>query len=361
MFKRNLLCILFFVVINVFATKAQSAADSMLAFFKANPNTTAITVIKNNTLLTNYNGNAILPMAHTANWLVALEYAKQATYNLIDTAERINLKDVVKYYLNNPIQDTYEHWLASMLVQKKIVNNTVSLGQVVQGMIQYSALAYSEYLMDKLGFDNIKSSTKSYNLTNHTVILSPVGALALYQNRTNTSPKKILSAISKMTEEQYCKLAFIMHSAIKNDSTFKDKMPKVPINEASNYMWANKLPQGSTSSYAALLLAILQQQMLDAKYYVMLKAIVEPLLSSNSINKTYSRYAVNNSITTNTIAYSQFVRNETDSYLIVYFLSKPNANNKAKLLQWQPTFNVSVLHNIAFTLQLKQLKKGDFK
>ena len=331
---------------------AQTQADSMFAFFAKHKKTTAIYVIKNNVIAANYNGTDVMPIATMPNLLVAMEFAKQAAYKVIDTTERVNLKEIVKYYIENTKADTYEDWLTQMLVQKKVENNTVALIEIVHGMLQHNSLALSEYLMDKLGFDNIKSTLQSYNLNDHDAIMPWVGALALYQNRTNANEKKMAKAISDMNEEGYCKNAFLMHVAIKNDSMFKTKSFNKQLSDRFLLMWSDRLPQASTRTYATLLETVVKEKMLDAVYYRMLRKIIE-----TPNQKYFARYSTNLTTTKNVLAQAQYtVDAKGNETVIVYTCTELKPMELQQIKRWHTDFENEIITTTTFANKLNVAK-----
>jgi D-alanyl-D-alanine carboxypeptidase len=333
--------ILAFCFLFTIQLKAQTAEDSIINFIKAHPSTSSFFAIKNNKVLGNYNENTVMPMANMYQLLVAMEFAKQATYKIIDTAERINLKQVVKYYFENANVDNYEQWLGKMLMQKKVQNNTISLMEICNGMMEFGVLANTEYLMDKIGFDNIKSSIQSYNLKNHDAILPPVGALAMFQNRTNITEKKMLKSIDLLTEEGYCKLSFVMHLAVRNDSTFKAKIPKNFATPKVLETWSDRLPQATTKSYATLLQNIVEEKMLDAKYYKMLRKVLELKNNTANINNKWDRYLNFKTNTHKVFANAIFckAKDSKETVLLVYTCYNLKPNELAQLQLWQSKLN----------------------
>jgi D-alanyl-D-alanine carboxypeptidase len=336
---------------------SQSAADSMLQFFTAHTKTCSVYALNNNRLIGALNESEVMPIASMWDLLVAMEFAKQAAFKLIDTAEPVNLKEIVKYYLETEKTDSYENWLADMLVQKKIRNNTISLMEVVRGMLQYGALANTEFLMDKLGFDNIKSSIKSYNLTDHTAVLPPVGALAVYQNRTKTSEKSMLRAIENMNEEAYCKAAFLMHLAIKSDSSFKLKITKKISDEKILKMWSNRLPQASTSTYGNLMRSLLDEKLADTAYYKMMRLVLEWPMQNPAVNSKYNRFFIKGSTTTDVFSQAQYVKGTGGAdKILVYTCTALKPAEMLQLNRWHGQFDNQVFTDPAFQKKLSMLK-----
>jgi D-alanyl-D-alanine carboxypeptidase len=352
----------FFVLFFAVTTYAQSVADSMASFFKQNPKTTSIYVIQNEVNVVGWNENETLPIAAMSDLLVAIEFAKQSAYKIIDTAERVPLKAIVKYYFENTNQQEYETWLAAMLTQNKVKDNTVSLMDVAQGMLQYGAQPNTEYLMDKIGFDNIKSSIHSYNLNHHTPIMAPVGALALYQNRVNTSPKKMLKAIDNLSDEEYCKSAFLMHLAIKNDSTFKNKLPKQFLDAKVLTMWSDKLPQASTKNYGQLLQTIVKEKMLDAIFYKMLRKVLEWPMQYSTVTALFDRFSMKGSATINTFSQAQYGKTKDGKEIVlVYTCAALKPAEIQQLTRWHQQFELQVFTNTDFVKKMGTLLKLPIK
>ncbi len=351
---KNRIAFIVFIFITLKSVAQNSAADSMALLFKSNAKNSAIYVIKNDKALMAWNDNETLPIATMSDLLIAIEFAKQATYKIIDTGERVSLKDIVKYNIENKYQSEYEDWLLSLLMQKKIkdVTNTVSLIEIVQGMLQYGVQANAEYIMDRIGYSNVKSSIVSYNLNGHTTMAMPMGSLALYQNRAKVSEKKMFKAINGLDDDGYAASANLMHLALQADTSFKVKMPANFVTEKVMQMWSNNLPQGTVKSYASLLQTILKEKMLDAKMYKMLRNVLE--WQDAPIGTNYDRFMTQKSSTINTFAKAEYLK-KTDGKetIIVYTLTNLTTAQVKKVVKWQSDFDKAIIDNPEFITNFK--------
>jgi D-alanyl-D-alanine carboxypeptidase len=355
---KNHLIVLIFVGSTLVA-KAQSAADSMLQMFQQNKKNAAIFAVRNDGAVIAYNENATMPIGTMSDLLVAIEFAKQSAYKIVDTAERVSLKEIVKYNIENPFQPEYESWLTHLLETQKIKDNTVSLLDVVHGMLQFGVQANTEYLMDRVGFDNVKSSIVSYNLANHTTIVLPMGSLALYQNRSGTSEKKMLKAINAMSDDNYHAASYLMHVAMKGDSTFKIKMPKNFVNEKVMNAWSYNLAQGSVKSYGSLLQTIVKEKMLDAKFYKMLRKVLEWPMQYETVNTKFTRFMMKGSSTINTFSQAQYGKfQDGKEMILVYTISGLKPNDKKQLINWHQQFETQVFNDNTFLEKMKNTLKS---
>ena len=193
---------LFFLIIS--SAFAQSTADSLLNFLKANPTRSSLYLAQNDTMLAHYNENVMMPLASTVKILVAVEFAKQAANKIFDENERVSLKELNKYYLPNTDGDAHPNWIAYENKLNHITNDSVALINVARGMIMFSSNANTEFLMDLVGLDNIINNNELLGLKKHTRIYPLVASLFMYQNPKKKSEEYILRGINSLSEEQYC-------------------------------------------------------------------------------------------------------------------------------------------------------------
>jgi hypothetical protein len=349
-------CFLFLLICTITSVvnAQQNNADSMATLFKNNAKNSAIYIIKNDKALMAWNDNETMPIANLSDLLIAIEFGKQATYKLLDSGQRVSLKEVVKYNIENKYQPEYENWLTDLLMQQKITDVTasVSLMDIVKGMHQYGVQANAEYLLDKVGYSNVKSSIVSYNMNGHTTLAMPMGSLALYQNRAKVPEKKMLKAIADLDEDGYAASANLMHLALQADSSFKVKMPTNFITEKVMKLWSNNLPQGTVKSYANLLQTIVKEKMLDAKMYKMLRSVFEP--NGATMPKQYTRYMVKKSTTINTFAQAQYCKTiDGKEAIIVYTLANLTPAQVKQLNKWHTDFDKALIENPEFIVNFK--------
>lgn len=343
MFKKKILLLPVLLAACSFSSFAQNNADSMLAFFSSHTNTSSIICIKNDTLQVNWNTREVLPMAATSNLLVAYEFAKQAAYKVIDTAEWVPLKDLARYYLPGNKTDQYGDWLGMMVAMKKTDEGRVKLQEIPIGMLQFGSPALAEYLMDRLGFDNIKSNLQSLGITDHSAIVAPVSSLVLFQNRVKTNPKKIKKAIEKMGEEEYCKSAFQMHLAVKNDSLFKNKIGPLTVTREFMRMWSDRLPQSNTLSYGQFLQMVMKEKMFEKNIYQHLRKIMEWPMKFPTVTNLFNRFSMTGSATPFVFSQAQYaVTKNNDSIIVVYTCVDLDEKDYSALARWHQQFELNL-------------------
>lgn len=346
--NRNLIVVILLLV-NCFPVAAQNLPDSMLAFFSKNKNTTSIICIKNDTLQVNWNTRQNMNTAGMSNLLVAFEFAKQAAYKVIDTAEMVPLKDLTRFFLPGNKNDQYSDWLNFVMGFKKTVDGKISLLQVARGMMQFGSPALAEYLMDRLGFDNIKSNIQSLGLSGHSAIVPPSSSLSLFQNRANTNVKKIRKAIDRMDEEEYCKSAYLMHLAMKNDSAFKIKFGSLNAGKDFIRMWSDRLPQSTTLAYGQLLQLFVKEKTFDKPIFQQLRKVLEWPMQFPTVTKMFQRFSMTGSSTPYVFAQAQYgITQNNDSIIVVYICENLKEAEMNALARWHQQFELNLFTQPAF-------------
>lgn len=343
MFKKKFLLIPVLLTAFSLSVTAQNYADSMLAFFSSHKNTSSIICIKNDTLQVSWNPKEVMPMAATSNLLVAFEFAKQTAYKVIDTAEWVPLKELAKYYLPGAKIDQYGDWLSMMMSLKKTDEGRVKLLDVAVGMLQFASPALTEYLMDRLGFDNIKSNLQSLGMSEHSAIVPPVSSLVLFQNKTNTNPKKIKKAIGKMGEEEYCKSAYLMHRAIKYDSLFKSKIGPLNVSKEFMRMWSDRLPQSNTLAYGQFLQMVIKEKLFEKPIYENLRKVLEWPMKFPTVSNMFNRFSMTGSATPFVFAQAQYAVNKNNEpIIVVYTCVDLQEKDYASLSRWHQQFELNL-------------------
>ena len=243
------------------------------SFIKENPNRSSIYLIRNDKVILAHNENKLMPLASTVKIIIALEYANQVSKNVISKEEPIDLNELNKFYLPNTDAGAHNGWLKEVASKQLIQNNSVSLEEVVKGMIKFSSNANAEYMIAKLGKDNLDSCIKKEEL-NHTPIYPFVSSLIVCSEFPGLSGS---DCILKSWE---------YHERLKNgesDLLQSFKIPKLPVQK----IWSDKLPASTTKDYCTLMNKINTETLADKKVSQHLKEILGwPL--ENSQNQKHS-------------------------------------------------------------------------
>ena len=209
------------------------------SFIKENPNRSSIYLIRNDKVIIAHNENKLMPLASTVKIIIAFEYANQLSKSIVSEDEPVDLNELSKFYLPNTDAGAHNNWLKDLEEKKIIQSNSVALEEVVKGMIKFSSNANAEYLIDKLGKENIDSFIKNEGL-NHTAIYPFVSSLI------------VSSTIPGLVDEEFISESWKIHEKLKsgdNDLLLSFKIPKLTVQK----IWSDKLPASTTKDYCVLM------------------------------------------------------------------------------------------------------------
>lgn len=271
-------------------SKAQNLADSLLHFIQQNKSRSSLYLKMNDSVIAHLNENKLMPLASTAKIIIAIEFAKQASFHLFDENKRVSLRELDKYYIPNTDGNAHPNWINYEKKQGNIINDSVPLIEVAKGMIMFSSNANAEYLMDLLGLENVNSNIKLLGVTSHTPLYPWVSALFLYQNPRHLKEEKIIKEIQKFSDEQYARASFFIHNQLKNDSTYKQRFRPQDLTVPMQKEWSDRLPASTTKEYVHICSIINYRRIFDKKTYDILSQILETVMQ-NPQNQTWLSHA----------------------------------------------------------------------
>lgn len=348
--------IFFIAIAGCFLTgslKAQSAADSFLNFLLKNSDRASLYMLKNNYEAAKLNEDKLMPLAGTAHIIVAVEFAKQAAYNVFGFNARVPLNDIKKYYLPNTDASAFTNWVKYETRIGHIKNDSVKLIDVARGMIMYGVPANAEYLMELLGFNNIKNDLRMFGLKQHTLLYPMPSSLFLYQNPKQLQEDKILKEIQSLKDEDYYKAVFSIHRELNLDSGYLQKFRPQDLSIKMQQAWSSRLTASTAKEYAKLCRLINSRIVLNEKSYAVLGRLLETTMESPS-SKTWLKHSGTvggNTISVFTKALYATLKDGT-KIEIAYFFNDLNGRENLKLQSWSHEFDSKILRDESFRKKL---------
>ena len=267
------------------AQSVSTAPNYVLDFIKNNPERSSIVFTRNDTTLAELRQNVKFPLASTMKIIIAIEYSQQAAAGKIDPEEAIPLADLDQFYVLNTDGNAHPDWIKDLRDKNLIQNEKVKLEYVAKGMIRYSSNANTEYLMDKLGIDNINENLKKLDLQNHEKLYPIVSALFLTSNSKKVEPKQFLTDLTNLSKEDYVKKCFEIHERLKTDYNKKMKNNFIFPTMDLQRVWSDRLPAGTTHEYVNIMQKINSRQYFDEKIQTHLDKLMEWALEYNPENR----------------------------------------------------------------------------
>lgn len=264
--------------------------ERVLAFIEKHPNKSAICFQWNGKIQAAQHADTVMPLASAVKTIIAIEFAKQAAAGLIDTAEWIDSLELDKFYLANTDGGDHVAWLEHLEQNNLIANSKIKLLEVAKGMIAFSSNANTEYLMDKLGLQQINALTDSLGLSTHTPLYPFVSALFVLQNNRNLEYKKHIEYIDLMTPEAYFSACDSVHLHLKNTPGFKSRFKPEDLDLKVQRIWSNRLPGAAAKDYVRLMQLINSDHYFSKEVKETLALIMEQDMDDEEPQKHFVHY-----------------------------------------------------------------------
>jgi D-alanyl-D-alanine carboxypeptidase len=270
-----------FIFIRYFRPEAKTVVD----FLKNNPERSAVYVIRNGKTLLDLRSDRKMPLASTVKIIVAIEFAEQAAAGKIDPKETVSLTDLDRFYLTDTDGGAHPDWIKDMNEKKLVIDGKISLMEVAKGMIQFSSNANTEYLMMRLGFDQLNARLDSLGIKNHDKMYPIAASLFVFSNDKKVDNKQFLQEVTNLTQEDYVKRCFEMHEKLKDapDSSFKKTFvfPDMDLQK----IWSDRLIGSTAKEYAGIVQKINSRRYFSEKTHAVLDPIMEYIFEIMPLNR----------------------------------------------------------------------------
>jgi len=329
-------------------------ADSFFNFIKANKSRSSVYISKDDSTITRLNEEKLMPLGNTVNIMVAVEFAMQASVNMIDKDAHVSINELEKYHIPNTDSGAHEAWIAYEQEEKNIVNDSISLIEVARGMTMFNSNANTEYLMDLLGFDNVKNNHRLFELRNHTAMFPYVSSLFIFQNLGKMKEAKLLREIQKLSEEEYCRYAFLFHQQLKDDPDFKSNFRTKRMKPELLKIWSDHLTASTTKEYVHLANILNNRKFLNENAYGIIAEILEFPMEKKQFQEIFRQYGGMGGSTG--FALTQVIYFTSKEYMrmeMAVFFNNLTLPEEGQLKKWWYSFEAQVIFDENFRNKLK--------
>jgi len=234
-----------------------------------------LSIVRNGSVLADSQSDQLRPLASTVKIIVAIEYSHQAAHGEIDPAERVKTHDLDRYYIPGTDGGAHESWLRSIESKGHLQNETISLREVAKGMISHSSNANTEFLMMRLGLDQINANLDRLQLPKHEQIYPIVSGLLIpYEIAQKydldifekTDAKKVQTRIEEMSQAAYIEEAIKVHAKLNQDddgSYKKQANLQAWHNMGFDQIFSKRSTKSTTSEYISVV-----QKINDSPYFI---------------------------------------------------------------------------------------------
>ncbi|WP_428657505.1 serine hydrolase [Runella sp.] len=276
----GILAVLFSCVFAYFYFKyLRYEQDFVAEYLLKNPKKCAIYWVRNDSLLVNHRADTLMPLASTVKIIVAIEFAQQAAEGKINVEERVPISEPGRFYIPDTDGGAHPAWLESLKKEKLLIKNTVSLLEIAKGMMQFSSNANTEYLMWKLGLNNINANLPKLGLVKHQLLYPFVSALYVCSDEHSaTGLKKMPMSLYLQRTNKYFELMKVDTGA---KATFNMANVPLPVQR----IWSDRLPSSTVQEYAGLMKKINSRTYFNRNTQAVLDQLMEWPMRFDPANK----------------------------------------------------------------------------
>lgn len=351
-----------FFIISLLLLSADTFAqleDSVLNFMVANKTRSSFYAIKNRDPFIKLNEDKMMPLAHCMHILVAVEFCKQAAADMVFPEAKVPLTDLDKYSIPNLDEgnNNHDNWMAYGQSKRLIKNDSVMLVDVAKGMLMFNDEANAAYLMDLLGYDQISSNLRAFDIQKHSGISCMVASMFLYQNPKKKKEETIIKEINKMPDEMYCLYAKQLHKQIEDGSVSISKFRQKDFTENLKKVWSERLTASTTKEYAQMAGALNRRRIFEEMIYNYVAEVMETFMESPesvSMYKTAGLFQGNTPTILTKTMYATIRKNNL-RIDFAYFFNDLTQDEHDKLVKWIPSFDKQFLENESFRNKVAEM------
>jgi D-alanyl-D-alanine carboxypeptidase len=170
-----------------------------------------------------YNADEKRPLASTIKILILAEYARQVDWGILSPNELVNLSDFDIYYLPGTDGNAHPDALKELKTKGYINSlNQVELRQIAWAMIRFSDNAATDYLIERLGRNNLDKLVEDLELQNQDIPLPIIGQILAWSNqRLSNNFVERLNHYQSMKRKEYENEVYINTETWQNHQEFR--------------------------------------------------------------------------------------------------------------------------------------------
>lgn len=328
--------------------------EKIIEFIKNNPDNSSIMLAVNDCVIIDFNTDKLMTLGSTVKLIIAIECAEQLARNQISANELILMSEIEKYYIPGTDGGAHDNWLKK--VADKRADNKVKLIDIAKGMIEFSSNANTEWMIDKLGIENVNSRLDSLGIKKHTLIFYPVSSLFVgIEAFPILGNDDLAKNILDMPMEDYIYYTDIIHNKLAKDSSYRYKYKK--LSYTMQQVWSGKLPTSTAKEYFNLIKKINSRNYFSKTTQHYLDNLLEFPMSDADNHTKYKHYGMKGG---STICVSTKVLYATDSVgkktELVYMLNGLSFIEKIRLQLCKADFEWKILNDTTFVDKIKKMQ-----
>lgn len=138
--------------------------NRFLNFLKNNPEKYSIYSSINDNVFQKHNTEKQFYLASTKKIILLIELSNQIDEKLINEDLNVSTKELDKLYLKGLDGGAHENWKKSLIESNINIKDSISLNNVVNGMIEFSSNACTDYILNLLTIEKVNKCTLQFGV-----------------------------------------------------------------------------------------------------------------------------------------------------------------------------------------------------
>ncbi|MCY7680357.1 class A beta-lactamase-related serine hydrolase [Bacillus pumilus] len=319
-----IVAVILYVVVQIWLYKREmnKTKEDLLTFVTKNKKDVSATMIENEDVVLDWNGDQKTPLASTVKLMVLLHFVKTVSSGDIKLDEKVALSDIEKFFIDRTDGGAHTYWL-----EVNDFSEHATLLDVAKGMMQFSSNACTDYLIDLLDLERINDQMKQAGLTEHDELM-PLTPMLLWSAYVSDRRRDAYKKMSGVSEEQYKSLMNEIFNIMKNDPKHKkaleEKMKKKNLlSWRIQSLLTQKMTKSTTNEYTHFMKR-LHDELLTTEE----KSLFSQIVLGETLKKETDQYFwYKGGATLFVFTGALYRKTDTSSISISFFINDPKANH----------------------------------
>lgn len=296
--------------------------EDLLTFVMKNKRDISATMIENEDVVLDWNGDQKTPLASTVKLMVLFHFVKTVSSGDTKLDEKVALSDIERFYIDRTDGGAHTYWL-----EVNGFSEHATILDVAKGMMQFSSNACTDYLIDRLGLEKINDQMKQAGLIEHDELM-PLTPMILWSAYVSDHEQGALKQMSGVSHEQYKSLMNEIFNIMKNDPEHKKileekTMEKDLLSFHIQSLLTQKMTKSTTNQYAQFMKR-LHDELLTTEE----KSLFSQIVLGETLKTEKDQYIwYKSGATLFVFTAALYRKTDTSSISISLFINDPKANN----------------------------------
>ena len=274
--------------------------EDLLDYIEAHPDKVALHAIRMNETDTeiSWRADEMQPVASVYKILILAEVARQIENDTLDPDQMVPVDDVRSFYL--PRTDGEAHQTAFQRFDDDglIYNEQVALREVIRAMIRWSDNAATDYLIHKVGRENLEELVERLDFEALEVPFPINGAYLLWENHEmEDSPEERFETYSGWERNQLIDEAYAASKRMRDDDDFRraeqERLEGSRLGLGlimQRNMAGITTPAGSAETYSRIMQSVFMNDFISAEVSSRMQEYLEWPMTRDVIHQDFARF-----------------------------------------------------------------------